>query len=79
MYQLAANTGPIEGCLKALKQLEEVFPQATTAVKGQKRRKLAVAREALAWPLRAGKAKNLLQEIIQHKTTINLALTTESV
>jgi hypothetical protein len=50
-------------------------------VNGQrsKRRKLNVAVAALAWPLKREKAKKLLQDIIQHKTTINLALTAEFV
>ena len=79
--QLAAVTGPIEGCKKALKELESLFPSAATSMNGQKskRGKLDTAVVALAWPLKKGKAKKLLQEIMQHKTTINLALTTEFV
>ncbi|KAF2006078.1 hypothetical protein P154DRAFT_482839, partial [Amniculicola lignicola CBS 123094] len=79
--QLASVTGPIEGCKKALKDLERLFPPTSVATKGQgsKRRKLDAAIAALAWPLKAGKAKRLLQEIVQHKTTINLALTAEFV
>ena len=81
LNQLAAVTGPIEGCKKALNELETLFPPAAVSMNGQrsKRRKLDASVAALAWPLKRGKAKKLLQEIIQHKTTINLALTAEFV
>jgi hypothetical protein len=81
LNQLAAVTGPIEGCKKALKELETLFPPAAVSLNGQrsKPRKLDAAVATLAWPLKRGKAKKLLQEIIQHKTTINLALTAEFV
>jgi hypothetical protein len=79
--QLVAVTGPIEGCKKALKELEALFPPTAPPGNGQrsKRRKLNAAVTTLAWPLKSGKAKKLLQEIVQHKTTINLALTAEFV
>lgn len=81
MNQLAVVTGPIEGCKKALKELEALLPPEPASKKGRgsKRRKLDVTAATLAWPLKTGKAKKLLQEIIQHKTTINLALTSEFV
>ncbi|CAO2647508.1 Nn.00g084300.m01.CDS01 [Neocucurbitaria sp. VM-36] len=82
LEQLVTVTGPVEGCKKALKELETLFPPAVVSANGQrskKRRKLDAALTALAWPLKAGKAKKLLQEIMQHKTTINLALTAEFV
>ncbi|KAF2800547.1 hypothetical protein K505DRAFT_263715 [Melanomma pulvis-pyrius CBS 109.77] len=81
LNQLSAVTGPIEGCNKALKDLETLFPSAAVSIYGKrsKQRKLDAAVAALAWPLKSGKAKRLLQEIIQHKTTINLALTAEFV
>jgi hypothetical protein len=77
--QLAGVTGPIKGCEKALGELEKLLPETVVSTNGQnsKRRKLDAAATALAWPLRKRKAKKLLQEIMQHKTTINLALTTE--
>jgi hypothetical protein len=81
LNQLAAVTGPIEGCKKALKELEALFPSTAVSMNNQrsKRRRLDAAVAALAWPLKKGKAKRLLQIIIQHKTTINLALTAEFV
>lgn len=79
--QLAAVSGPIKGCENALKELEALFPPAAVSVNGQrsKRGRLETAVTALAWPSKIGKAKKLLQEIMQHKTTINLALTAEFV
>jgi hypothetical protein len=81
LNQLAAITGPVEGCKKALKELETLFPPAVVSANDQrsKQRKLDAVVVALAWPLKRGKAKKLLQEIIQHKTTITLALTAEFV
>ena len=81
LNQLAAVTGPIEGCEKALTELEGLFPLPAVSVDGQKstRRKIDVAVTALEWPRKKWKAKKLLQEIVQHKTTINLALTAEFV
>ena len=81
LNQLAAVTGPIEGCKKALKELEALFPSVAASMNNQrtKRRKLDAAVATLAWPLKKGKAKRLLQIIMQHKTTINLALTAEFV
>lgn len=77
LEQVAGVTGSIEGCKQALKELEALFPSATTSRtgRGSKRRKLDNAVVALAWPLKTGKAKRLLQEIVQHKTSISLALT----
>jgi hypothetical protein len=79
--QLADVTGPIEGCKTALGELENLFPSKHVSGQGSKskRRKLDAAAATLAWPLRAGRAKKLLQEIMQHKATINLALTADFV
>ncbi|KAF2260240.1 hypothetical protein CC78DRAFT_523537 [Lojkania enalia] len=79
LNQLAAVAGPIEGCKKALKELETLLLPAESSKIDQrlKGRKLNVATAALWWPLKAGKAKKLLQEIMQHKATINLALAAE--
>ncbi|KAF2449270.1 hypothetical protein P171DRAFT_480367 [Karstenula rhodostoma CBS 690.94] len=62
--QLAAISGPIEGCKKALKELEKLFPPTPTPVSGNGRNSTR---------------RKLDAEIIQHKTTINLALTSELV
>ena len=81
LEQLAAVTGPIEGCKKALQELEALLPSRAGSANGQspKRGKLNAAAATLAWPLKKGQAKKLLQEIIQYKATINLALNAEFV
>lgn len=81
LNELAAIMGPIDGCKKALEELERLFPPAAVSIRGQrsKRQKLDVPAVVLAWSLKAAKAKKLLQEIMQHKTTIDIALTAEFV
>ena len=78
---LASVDGPIEGCLKSVTQLEKLFPSNWTQNTGQsqsKKRKVKATLAALAWPLKEGKARKLLDEISRYKTTVTLALTTES-
>lgn len=73
--------GPIEGCLRSVTELEKLFPSDFVQVKGQgrsKKRKLNSALTSLAWPLKESKAQKLLDEIMRHKSTITLALTTET-
>ena len=74
---LSGGDGPIEGCRVAIARLEKLFPSdcVPSGSGGLKRRKVMTA---LAWPLKQNKANTLLRELVQHKTTINLALTTES-
>ena len=78
---LASADGPIEGCLKSVTQLERLFPSNWIQNTGQhqsKNRKVKATLTALAWPLKEGKARKLLDEISRYKTTITLVLTTES-
>ena len=78
---LASADGPIEGCLKSVTQLEKLFPSNYIQDVGQsrsKKQKVKAALAALAWPLKEVKARKLLDEISRYKTTITLALTTES-
>ena len=78
---LSSAGDPIEGCLKSVTELEKLFPSNYVQSAGQnglKERKLRATVAALAWPLKASKAKKLLDEIMRYKTTITLALTAES-
>ena len=78
---LAGADGPIEGCHRSVTKLEQLFPSDWTQKTGQyqsKKRKAKATLTALAWPLKEGKARKLLDEISRYKTTITLALTTES-
>lgn len=79
---LSDPNGPIEGCLKSVTELERLLPSdsvhiSVRSTSRSKRRKVKAACATLAWPLKSDKAQRLLQQIIQFKTSINLALTTE--
>ena len=78
---LSGGQGPIEGCRKAIIKLERLFPPEyaiSQGGNGSKRRWARVALTDLAWPLKQNKARELLREMIEYKTSINLALTIES-
>ncbi|KAK0741604.1 hypothetical protein B0T21DRAFT_432672 [Apiosordaria backusii] len=66
---LSSPQGPIKGCQLAMTELERLLPPHSMT---------KVVLSALAWPLKEGKAKKLLEEIKQHKTTIVLALTADT-
>lgn len=78
---ISGADGPIEGCLRTVTELEKFFPSNsvwTEERKTSKRRKLNSVLTALAWPLKESKARKLLDEMMRYKTTIGLALTTNS-
>lgn len=78
---LAGRNGPIEGCRRAVAELEKLFPSDCIYRLPQtkhKSRKADVLLAALAWPLKAKKAKELLDEMSRYKETISLALITEN-
>ena len=77
---LSNGDRPIEQCLKSIGRLEGLFPQDTAERAGskpKKRQKLNSTLATLAWPLKAKKAKKLLDEISVFKSTITLALTAD--
>jgi hypothetical protein len=79
---LANEDGPIAGCLQSVTNLSKLLPQESSQAMGQgrtKKRKLQLKLMELAWPLKETRARKLLHEIQSYKTTITLALTTESV
>jgi hypothetical protein len=78
---LSREDGPIEGCRRSIIELEKLFPSDCIQTMGQRRskkQKVEATLAALAWPLKQNKARKLLDEIMRCKTTITLALTTES-
>ena len=78
---LSKADGPIQGCLQSLQELESLFPPDSVPSEGQghsKRRKIKSTLTTLAWPLKETKAKKLLDDVMRYKSTITLALTTES-
>ncbi|KAK5653029.1 hypothetical protein OQA88_9315 [Cercophora sp. LCS_1] len=81
---LAGQDGPIEACRETLTALIQLFPLdyrlENTGKTRQKKRKvdLKAILTALAWPLKETKARKLLADLVQHKTTISLALSAEA-
>lgn len=85
LESMAGSDGAIGACRQAIADMEDLFPQDSvnthrSADRASKRMKVAykATLAALAWPFKASKAMKLLQDISMHKTTITLALTTNS-
>jgi hypothetical protein len=77
LQTLRGSDGPVEGCKTAMDQLDRLFPSIplpSSRPKGAKRQKLRTVLTSLAWPLKAERARKLLDEIMRHKSTINVAL-----
>lgn len=77
--QLSEQNGPIEECKRSITAMEKLFPADRFPVdrsqSGSKRRAMHAS---LAWPLKARRARDLLQVIVQQKRMITLALTADS-
>ncbi|SPQ18400.1 6876165c-5d0b-49cc-8881-80a601c66a56 [Thermothielavioides terrestris] len=73
---LARDHGPIEGCRKAILELEHLLPSESILSTESKTKALL---SAISWTLKDSKAKALLDELRGYKSTITLALTTDSV
>lgn len=76
--ELTSKEGPLEGCKQALMGMEKLLPPVRQQASDGKRRKLAETYATLAWPLKEGKARKLLEDLARHKSTISLMLTTET-
>jgi hypothetical protein len=77
LQRLRGANGPVEGCKTAMDQLDQLFPSLPlpgSKRKGAKRQRLQTSLASLAWPLKADRARKLLDEIMRHKSTINIAL-----
>ncbi|KPM42954.1 hypothetical protein AK830_g3643 [Neonectria ditissima] len=68
--------GPVKQCQETIKSLNGLLPPATlpTGRKGAKRRKVQSALDTLAWPLKSEKARKLLDELMQFKSTMSMAI-----
>jgi len=58
-------------------QLEQLFPSLplpSSKIKAARRKKFKTLLTSLEWPLKADRARKLLDEIMSHKSTINIAL-----
>lgn len=79
---LSGKDGAIEGCRRSITELEKLFPsdwKQTAEQNPSKKQRVKATWAALAWPLKENKARKLLDEIMRYKTTITLAITTDSV
>jgi hypothetical protein len=77
MEALRGDNGPLERCKNAVEELDKLFPALpSSAATGRNRGKDTLQRmmASLAWPLKEGKAKRLLDEIMRYKNTISVAL-----
>ena len=77
LRRLRGSNGPVEGCKTAMDELNLLFPSLPlpgSKHRGTKRQKLQNVLASLAWPRKAEKARRLLDEIMRHKATINIAL-----
>lgn len=85
LENMTGSDGAIGACRQAMADIDKLFPESYIDIHGSadgvsKRMKVACKATlvALAWPLKASKAKKLLQDILMHKTTITFALTVDS-
>lgn len=72
---LVGDGGPVEGCRRSIRELEglletDPFPDSQSKTKAV----LAV----LSWAMKEAKAKKVLDQLREYKSTINLALASES-
>jgi hypothetical protein len=85
LRNLESPNGALTACNKSLAELEKLFlvdqqhlSHHQGRVKRPRTEKISQAVAALAWPLKASKARKLLDEISRHKANIVLALSTDS-
>jgi len=77
LQRLQGSDGPIEGCKVAMDKLDQLFlplPESSGKRKRANIQKLQMTLASLAWPLKAERARRLLDEIMRYKSTINTAL-----
>ncbi|KAK4194838.1 hypothetical protein QBC40DRAFT_27893 [Triangularia verruculosa] len=78
---LLSREGPVNACQAALEKLEKLISPvaetsgpAGTPTKGLDQQRVREIFQRLKWPSQASNAKQLLEEIMRHKTTISLGL-----
>ncbi|KAK5241369.1 hypothetical protein LTS06_012121, partial [Exophiala xenobiotica] len=77
LQRLRGSDGPVEGCKAVMDQLNRLLPSESLHIpqsKGAKRQKLQTTVTSLAWPLKAQRARKLLDEMMRYKSTIIVAL-----
>lgn len=78
LRQVCSEDGPVVQCRKSVAELERMLPPEKRAV-GNKRQKIAAAAQLLAWPLKENAARRHLKDIAGYKSTIAIALTSDTV
>lgn len=75
---LLGPDGPVANCRKYMEDLDSLLPPpGQSGASGSKMQKVQATLADLAWPFKSEKAKKTLDNIMQHKATINLALSGE--
>jgi Fungal N-terminal domain of STAND proteins len=69
------ETGPLQGCLAELHQLEKKITSPKWSNQLGKRRKALI--QAIGWQVKDGDVQQSLQHLNRFKTTLNLALTAD--
>ncbi|KAK3300595.1 uncharacterized protein B0H64DRAFT_414465 [Chaetomium fimeti] len=72
---LTRDHGPVEGCRKVVSELEDMLPAESLFATDSKRKAVLAA---MSWLWKESRAKTLLDELREYKSTIALALTTDS-
>ncbi|KAH6650508.1 hypothetical protein F5144DRAFT_481517 [Chaetomium tenue] len=72
---LTREHGPVEGCRKVVSELEDMLPDECQFATDSKTKAVFTA---VRWLWKESRAKALLDELREYKTTIALALTTDS-
>ncbi len=79
LKSLGGEEGPIAGCRRTVSDLEALFPAASAnTTQDAKRKRVKMTLAQLAWPFRQEKARVLLAQLVQHKTTICTATSSEA-
>jgi hypothetical protein len=78
LQKLSEKDGVVQGCRHAVLELEKLLhPPPQTSNTGTRRR-IQATFDSLAWPLNKGnRAKKLLDEISQYKSTITMSLSVD--
>ncbi|KAF4831931.1 Vegetative incompatibility protein HET-E-1 [Colletotrichum tropicale] len=79
---LRGTSGPVDGCLEAMKNLETLFRTETQpqrhGMSGKLKDQALVTLATLAWPLKESKARKLMQDLAAYKSTIGLGLAADT-
>ena len=80
LERLSGQHSPIQACHTIMTKMEALFPLSYHQARDNtsKRQKVKASLTHLAWPFKAERAKKLVGDLSNVKTTINLALTVQT-